>query len=61
MYSKRIRSVACADVRESVAYSSQPWSKNLTEHPQMWQNVGSYGNVFGLEPDYVSAIPSPMF
>lgn len=22
----------------------------------MWVNVGSYGNVFGLEPNYVSII-----
>ncbi|KAI1200921.1 duf1680 domain-containing protein [Nemania serpens] len=35
-----------------VQQENQPWARNLTEHPQMWDNVGSYGNVFGLEPDY---------
>ncbi|KAI1818466.1 duf1680 domain-containing protein [Poronia punctata] len=35
-----------------VQQENQPWSRNLTEYPQMWQNVGTYGNVFGLEPDY---------
>ncbi|KAI0408873.1 duf1680 domain-containing protein [Xylaria palmicola] len=35
-----------------VQQENQPWSRNLTEHPQMWDNVGSYGNVFGLEPNY---------
>ncbi|KAI2626307.1 duf1680 domain-containing protein [Xylaria nigripes] len=35
-----------------VQQENQPWSRNLTEQPQMWQNVGSYGNVFGLEPNY---------
>ncbi|KAI8628037.1 duf1680 domain-containing protein [Xylariaceae sp. FL1651] len=35
-----------------VEQENQPWARNLTEQPQMWQNVGSYGNVFGLEPDY---------
>lgn len=35
-----------------VQQENQPWSRNLTEHPQMWDVVGSYGNVFGLEPDY---------
>ncbi|KAI0855356.1 hypothetical protein F4860DRAFT_496703 [Xylaria cubensis] len=35
-----------------VQQENQPWSRNLTVQPQMWDNVGSYGNVFGLEPDY---------
>ncbi|KAJ2976157.1 hypothetical protein NUW58_g8161 [Xylaria curta] len=35
-----------------VQQENQPWARNLTEHPQMWDNVGSYGNVFGLEPNY---------
>ncbi|KAH8161630.1 hypothetical protein CIB48_g6633 [Xylaria polymorpha] len=35
-----------------VQQENQPWSRNLTVHPDMWDNVGSYGNVFGLEPDY---------
>ncbi|KAI0391786.1 duf1680 domain-containing protein [Xylariaceae sp. FL0594] len=35
-----------------VQQENQPWSRNLTEQPQMWQTVGSYGNVFGLEPEY---------
>ncbi|KAI1428144.1 duf1680 domain-containing protein [Xylaria sp. FL1777] len=35
-----------------VQQENQPWARNLTEHPEMWVNVGSYGNVFGLEPDY---------
>ncbi|KAI0534253.1 duf1680 domain-containing protein [Xylaria digitata] len=35
-----------------VQQENQPWSRNLTEQPQMWVNVGSYGNVFGLEPNY---------
>ncbi|KAI3320035.1 duf1680 domain-containing protein [Xylariaceae sp. AK1471] len=35
-----------------VQQENQPWSRNLTEFPQMWQNVGTQGNVFGLEPDY---------
>lgn len=32
---------------------NQPWSRNLTGKP--FYNVGSGGNVFGLEPDYVSS------
>ncbi|KAI0873015.1 duf1680 domain-containing protein [Hypoxylon argillaceum] len=35
-----------------VQQENQPWARNLTVQPQMWDNVGSYGNVFGLEPDY---------
>ncbi|KAI0021025.1 duf1680 domain-containing protein [Xylariomycetidae sp. FL0641] len=35
-----------------VQQENQPWSQNLTEDPQMWTNVGSQGNVFGLEPNY---------
>lgn len=33
----------------------QPWSRNLTEGDDLWYDVGSYSNVFGLEPNYVSA------
>ncbi|KAI3328555.1 duf1680 domain-containing protein [Ustulina deusta] len=35
-----------------VQQENQPWARNLTEQPEMWVNVGSYGNVFGLEPNY---------
>ncbi|KAI0428964.1 duf1680 domain-containing protein [Xylaria sp. FL1042] len=35
-----------------VQQENQPWARNLTQHPEMWVNVGSYGNVFGLEPNY---------
>ncbi|KAI0842957.1 hypothetical protein F5Y06DRAFT_77736 [Hypoxylon sp. FL0890] len=35
-----------------VQQENQPWSRNLTVSPEMWVNVGSYGNVFGLEPNY---------
>ncbi|KAI0102154.1 duf1680 domain-containing protein [Nemania sp. FL0031] len=35
-----------------VQQENQPWSRNLTVQPEMWDNVGSFGNVFGLEPDY---------
>ncbi|KAH9999568.1 hypothetical protein F4779DRAFT_160970 [Xylariaceae sp. FL0662B] len=35
-----------------VQQENQPWSRNLTQHPEMWVNVGSQGNVFGLEPNY---------
>ncbi|KAI0818297.1 duf1680 domain-containing protein [Xylaria sp. FL0064] len=35
-----------------VQQENQPWARNLTQQPQMWVNVGSYGNVFGLEPNY---------
>ncbi|KAI1820352.1 duf1680 domain-containing protein [Xylaria intraflava] len=35
-----------------VQQENQPWSRNLTVAPQMWQNVGTYGNAFGLEPNY---------
>lgn len=35
-----------------VQQENQPWSRNLTESPGMWVNVGSQGNVFGLEPNY---------
>ncbi|KAI1311370.1 duf1680 domain-containing protein [Xylaria venustula] len=35
-----------------VQQENQPWARNLTVAPQMWVDVGSYGNVFGLEPDY---------
>ncbi|KAI2633742.1 hypothetical protein GGS26DRAFT_61096 [Hypomontagnella submonticulosa] len=35
-----------------VQQENQPWSRNLSVTPEMWVNVGSYGNVFGLEPNY---------
>lgn len=35
-----------------VMQTNQPWSRNLTEQP--YYNVVSYGNVFGLEPNFVS-------
>lgn len=35
-----------------VQQENQPWSRNLNATPEMWVNVGSYGNVFGLEPNY---------
>ncbi|KAI1176199.1 duf1680 domain-containing protein [Nemania sp. FL0916] len=35
-----------------VQQENQPWARNLTEQPKMWDNVESYGNVFGLEPNY---------
>ena len=35
-----------------VTQTNQPWSKNLTGDP--FYNVVSYGNVFGLEPNFVS-------
>ena len=35
-----------------VTQTNQPWSKNSSGEP--FYNVGSGGNVFGLEPDYVS-------
>ncbi|KAJ8128703.1 hypothetical protein O1611_g4932 [Lasiodiplodia mahajangana] len=35
-----------------VQQENQPWARNLTEQPEMWDNVGTYGNVFGLEPNY---------
>ncbi|KAI0383748.1 hypothetical protein F5Y04DRAFT_20188 [Hypomontagnella monticulosa] len=35
-----------------VQQENQPWSRNLSVHPDMWVNVNSYGNVFGLEPNY---------
>ncbi|CAJ2500901.1 Uu.00g037540.m01.CDS01 [Anthostomella pinea] len=35
-----------------VQQENQPWSRTLNEYPQMWQNVGVRGNVFGLEPNY---------
>ncbi|KAI0175984.1 hypothetical protein GGR52DRAFT_339335 [Hypoxylon sp. FL1284] len=35
-----------------VQQENQPWSRNLSESPGMWSNVGSQGNVFGLEPNY---------
>ncbi|KAI1106684.1 hypothetical protein F4804DRAFT_300176 [Jackrogersella minutella] len=35
-----------------VQQENQPWSKNLSVNPDMWVNVGSHGNVFGLEPNY---------
>ncbi|KAI0199082.1 duf1680 domain-containing protein [Astrocystis sublimbata] len=35
-----------------VQQENQPWARNLSEYPQMWDNVGPYGNVFGLEPNY---------
>ncbi|KAI5927697.1 duf1680 domain-containing protein [Camillea tinctor] len=35
-----------------VQQENQPWSRQLSEQPQMWQNVGPRGNVFGLEPNY---------
>ncbi|KAI1333111.1 duf1680 domain-containing protein [Xylariaceae sp. FL0255] len=36
-----------------VQQENQPWSRNLTVAPQMWQDVGSYGNVFGEEPNWL--------
>ncbi|KAI1093496.1 hypothetical protein F5B19DRAFT_449596 [Rostrohypoxylon terebratum] len=35
-----------------VQQENQPWSRNLAVSPGMWVNVGSRGNVFGLEPNY---------
>jgi len=35
-----------------VTQANQPWSKNLTDKPYF--NVVPYGNVFGLEPNFVS-------
>ncbi|KAI1376291.1 hypothetical protein F4677DRAFT_87977 [Hypoxylon crocopeplum] len=35
-----------------VQQENQPWSRNLSVSPGMWVNVGSHGNVFGLEPNY---------
>jgi len=46
-----------ANATRLITHNSQPWSRNLTENPEMWINVGSYGNVFGLEPNYVSMMP----
>lgn len=37
-----------------VQQENQPWSRNLTKGSNMWSDVSSYGNVFGLEPNYVS-------
>ncbi|ORY15936.1 duf1680 domain-containing protein [Clohesyomyces aquaticus] len=34
-----------------VQQENQPWSRNLST-AENWWDVGSYGNVFGLEPDY---------
>jgi len=39
-----------------VTQTNQPWSQNLTGKP--FYNVVSYGNVFGLEPNFVSGSPS---
>jgi hypothetical protein len=36
-----------------VTQTNQPWSRNLTGKP--FFNVVSYGNVFGLEPNFVSS------
>ncbi|KAJ3555598.1 hypothetical protein NPX13_g10324 [Xylaria arbuscula] len=30
-----------------VQQENQPWARNLTEYPEMWEDVSSYGNVFG--------------
>ncbi len=38
-----------------VTQTNQPWSQNLTGKP--FFNVVSYGNVFGLEPNFVSPPP----
>ncbi|KAI0482613.1 duf1680 domain-containing protein [Xylariaceae sp. FL0804] len=35
-----------------VQQENQPWARNLSQAPDMWTNVGTYGNVFGLEPNY---------
>lgn len=35
-----------------VQQENQPWSRNLSVYPDMWANVGTHGNVFGLEPNY---------
>ncbi|KAI1083366.1 hypothetical protein F5B20DRAFT_529738 [Whalleya microplaca] len=35
-----------------VQQENQPWSRNLTQKPEMWSNVASHGIVFGLEPNY---------
>ncbi|KAK5630093.1 hypothetical protein RRF57_005808 [Xylaria bambusicola] len=35
-----------------VQQENQPWARNLTVYPEMWEDVSSYGNVFGLEPNY---------
>lgn len=37
-----------------VTQTNQPWSRNLTAVP--YYNVVSYGNVYGLEPNFVSPI-----
>ncbi|KAH8817480.1 duf1680 domain-containing protein [Xylogone sp. PMI_703] len=31
---------------------NQPWSRNLTQGDNLWSDVNSYANVFGLEPNY---------
>lgn len=38
-----------------VTQTNQPWSRNLSATP--FYNVGTYGNVFGLDPNYVSISP----
>ncbi|EFX06033.1 duf1680 domain containing protein [Grosmannia clavigera kw1407] len=35
-----------------VQQENQPWARNLTEGAGLWTDVNTYGNVFGLEPDY---------
>jgi hypothetical protein len=35
-----------------VTQTNEPWSRNLTSSP--FYNVVSYGNVYGLEPNFVS-------
>lgn len=37
-----------------VTQTNQPWSRNLTASP--FYNVVSYGNVYGLEPNFVSLV-----
>lgn len=36
----------------------QPWARNLSTGAA-WSDVNSYGNVFGLEPNYVSSLFLP--
>ena len=37
-----------------ITQTNQPWSRNLTASP--YYNVVSYGNVYGLEPNFVSLV-----
>lgn len=38
-----------------VTQTNQPWSQNLTGKNGPFYNVVSYGNIFGLEPNFVSS------